>query len=188
MKLENLDEVLELFEQIGGRGNENCVFFAQTDQAHIGERGTVFKAVVGDVASNLTFGLSRLVDDIIEGGSTKSIEEIREELNLDVLNNYMQFLINETEKSIAIIPILFKGTLHWRTEGAQVFPENGKVIPKGLIDRIEIKKFSIITPTIRGVKIKLIDGYKLEFMGITNVKTLPYHIENFKNFMNKYKK
>lgn len=109
-------------------------------------------------------------------------------MNLDVLNNYMQFLINETEDTIAIIPIHFTGTLHWKTEGMQFFPESGRVIPKSVIEKIKIRKFSLITPTIRGVKFTLIDGYSLEFIGITNLKTLPYHIENFKRFCEKHNK
>ena len=187
MKLDNLNDVLVLFDQINGKGTENCIFFAQKDQAQICERGSVTKAVAKEVANNLTFGISGLVGKLAEAGKSTPLNSIQEELNLDILNNYTQFLINETENSIAIIPILFKGVLHWKTEGAQFFPESGRVIPKSVIEKIEIGKFSILTPTVRGIRIKLIDGYKLEFMGITNVKTLPYHIENFKKFNNKYK-
>ena len=190
MKLENLNDVLDLFSYIGGLGNENCVFFVQADQAHISGRGTVLKTVAKGVVNGLTGGIGGLVGEIAYRavGSNKSIEEFRQELNLDILNNYTQFLINETENAIAIIPILFNGVLHWKTEGAQFFSESGRVIPKSIVERIEINKFSFLTPTVRGIRIKLIDGYSLEFMGITNVKTLPYHISNFKKFNEKYKR
>ena len=187
MKLDVLNDVLELFGKIGGRGKENCVFFAQKDEANIAESGTILKPVVGGVANRLTGGISGLVGEMI-AGSNNHIEEFREELNLDVLNNYTQFLINETEDTIAIIPMCFEGKLHWKTDGAQIFPESGRVIPKSVVEKIEIRKFSFLTPTIRGVKIKLIDGYSVDFMAITNVKTLPYHIENFKKFNKKYAK
>ena len=187
MKIDTLDDVLELFGQIGGRGNENCVIFAQKDEAHIGERGTIIKPAIGGAVNRLTGGITGLVDEII-AGSTEAIEEFRKELNLDELNNYMQFLINETEDTISIIPIHFKGVLHFKVDEVQVFLESGRVIPKSVIKKIEIKKFGLITPTIRGVKFNLIDGYKLEFMVATNFKTLPYHIENFKKFSEKYKK
>lgn len=34
MKVDNLNDVLELFEKIGGRGKENCTFFAQTNDRY----------------------------------------------------------------------------------------------------------------------------------------------------------
>lgn len=185
MEIDTLDGALKLFEQIGGMGNENCIFIAQTDQAHIS--GGIAKPVLRRVAYGLTGGISELVGDIAKG-SKKTVEEFRQELNLDVLNNYMQFLINETEDTIAIIPIHFTGTLRWKTEGMQFFPESGRVIPKSVIEKIEIRKFGLITPTVRGIKFTLIDGYSLEFMGITNLKTLSYHIKNFKRFNDKYTK
>lgn len=188
MKLESIDDVLELFGQIGGRGNENCVFYVSEDQVGVSERGTIAKPVIGGVINGLTGGIGGLVGGIIEDAMDpgKPVQEFGQELNLDVLNNYRQFLINETEDTIAIIPMQFKSRLNWKTEGAEVFPESGRVIPKSVIDKIEIKKFMFMTPTIRGLKIQLIDGYKLGFMVATNVKTLPYHIENFKKFSKKY--
>lgn len=190
MKLEDLNEVLNLFDQICGAGNENCVFFAQADQANISEHGTVMKAVAERLVNEFTGGIGGLVGELVHKAvnSNKSIEDICKELDLEALNAHTQFLINETENSIAIIPILFNGKLHWKTEGAQVFPESGRVIPKILIEKINITKFSFLTPTIRGVRIKLVDGYKLGFMAITNVKTVPYHIKNFRRFNEKYRR
>lgn len=189
MKLENIDEVLDLFEQIGGKGNENCVFFAMQDKAQVSERGTIIKSVARNVANEFTMGVSGLVSNIIKN-SNEPQQNIYDELNLEALNNYRHFLINETDTSIAIIPMLFNGSiiLRWKTEEAQVFHGCGRVIPKNLIKKIEITKFSFLTPTIRGVRFDLIDGSKLGFMIATNVKTLPYHIENFKKFNQKHKK
>ena len=189
MRLDNISEVLDLFEQIGGKGNENCAFFAMQDQAQVSERGTILKSVARNVANEFTFGVSGLVSSVIKN-SNESQQSIYDELNLEALNNYRHFLINETENSIAIIPMLFKGSiiLRWKVEDAQVFHGCGRVIPKNLIKKIDVTKFSFLTPTIRGVRFDLIDGSKLGFMIATNVKTLPYHIENFKRFNKKYKR
>lgn len=132
-------------------------------------------------------GMGGLVGEAIKD-AVRSTKEVCQELDLDVLNNYIQFLINETENAIAIIPIRFKGVLHWRTEGTKIFIESGKVIPKSVIKSINVIKFNPITPTIRWITIELIDGYKIPLMAVTNVKTVPYHIENFKKFNEKYKK
>ena len=56
------------------------------------------------------------------------------------------------------------------------------------IKNIDVIKFSPITPTIRWITIELNDGYRIPLMAVTNVKTVPYHIENFKKFYEKYKK
>ena len=188
MNIENLNEVIAVFNQIGGAGNDNCIFFAQTDRAHIGQRGSVIGEVAKGVANRLTTGVSGLNrnKDCKAVSSNGKGEELRQELNLEALNNYTQFLINESENSIAILPMQFNGVMQWKIEGTQVFPDYGKVIPKKIIEKIEIKKFSFLTPTIRGIKIYTTTGYKIELMGITNVKILPYHIESLKKFIEKY--
>ena len=190
MKLDTLDDAMKLFGQIGGIGNENCIFFAQKDQAQIGVRGSVSGPVIGGVVDGLTGGIGSLVGavaDIALGPNTPQME-ISKQMNLDVLNNYIQFLINETENTISIIPIRMKGVFTSKADEVKVFLESARVIPKNQIGKIEIKKFSFLTPTIRGVKFYIMDGYKLEYMVTTNFKALPYHIENFKKFNERYKK
>ena len=135
----------------------------------------------------LIIGIVGLVGEAIKD-VIRSKKEVCQKIDLNVLNNYVQFLINETEDAIAIIPIRFKGLVFWKTAGTKIYIESGKVIPKSVIKSISVIKFSPMTPTIRWITIELIDGYAIPLMAVTNVKTVPYHIENFKKFYEKYKK
>ena len=190
MKIDTLDNAIELFRQINGAGNENCIFLAQADYAHIGEAGLFFKEVIGRVLNRLTLGISGLIGALFHTavGPKEARQEYYQKLDLGVLNNYMQFIINETEDSVAIIPVHFKGILHWKADEVDFFLEHGRVIPKNVIEKIQVKRFLLITPTIKGVKIKLIDGHLLEFTIATNLKTTPYNVDNIKSFREKHKK
>lgn len=177
-KLDNLDGAIELFRQIGGEENEHCIFFAEKDTSKMtvvgGVSGTVAGGVLGDIA------------EAVVDAATSTIEFSRE-LNLDELNRYNRFLIDETTNSLIIVPVDTKALLSYKFDEMEAIIEAGRVIPKNQIESIEVKKFSLFTPNFKSVKIKLSAGYKLEFMVSTNLKKLPYHVENFTKFCEKHK-
>ena len=178
-RLDNITGAIELFGQIGGTGNENCIFFAEKDSSKMAVAGGVSGAIAGGVLGSLAEGVAATVATTME---------YSRELNLDELNKYNRFLINETENAVAIIPVDTKGVLSYKFDIMEGIIEAGRVISKNQIESIEVKKFSLFTPTFKSVKIKLSAGYQLEFMVSTNLKKLPYHIENFTRFSQKYKK
>ena len=178
-KLDNLDGAIELFEQIGGKENENCIFFAEKDTSKMVVAGGISGAVAGGLMGNVAGTAATAVASGIE---------LSKELNLDELNHYNRFLIDETTNSFIIVPVDTKGVLSYKFDKMEAIIEAGRVIPKNQIESIEVKKFGLFTPTFKSIKIKLFAGYKLEFMVSTSLKALPYHIENFKKFSEKYKK
>lgn len=121
--------------------------------------------------------------DLAEFASRIAFNEIDKTLN--ALENYLYYLVNETERGIAIIPIQSNGLSYKK---AMPLPEKYVFIPKEAIEKIQLKNYTVFLKSTQNliIKAKGFPGIRIN----VNVKDrfIPFQEVNFKRFMEKYKK
>lgn len=162
------EKALSWFEQANCKGEENCVFHAYRDLGkHI-----LASHLIGEVAG-----------DIAEFASRIAFNEIDKMLN--DLENYLYYLVNETEKGIAIIPIESNGLSYKK---AKPLPEKCVFIPKEAIQKIQLKNYTLFYKSAQNLIIRATGVPEIRINVNVKDRFLSFQEENFKRFMKKYKK
>lgn len=94
--------------------------------------------------------------------------------------NVMGYLLNQTEKGIALIPIV-KDTMSKN----KIDEQNYIFIPQNNIENVKITNEEI---NFKRIVITLKDGTKYKMKTIKKTKKIPYHNENLNNFIAIYNK
>ena len=97
------------------------------------------------------------------------------------------YLINQTEKGIGMIPIKNTKVFTAKPENMEVHTDQFKFISQENIKSVKIKRQNLISAVAKTVIITLNDTTKYELDVRNKEPKIPYHAENFKKFVAKYK-
>lgn len=171
----SIEKAKELFESVNGLGENNCIFLCFYDTTRegikygaLGAAGAVGGAVAGAVAGAAVF-------------SSGAVEGMNRE--------YVAYLINWTEKGLAIIPFEAKGVMLTLTPAKLKLDISSYFfLSNDQIESIVVKNFNIFNSSTKRVKITLKNNQKLHLMARLNEKLIPYQKENLSKFADKFKK
>lgn len=162
-----LESVRQLFKSINCLGEENCFFISFINNT-----------------SNAT-----LVGGILGGAIGGAIGAVIDSTSNTSTCNCKGFLVNQTEKGIALIPFDYEG-IAWtnpiKKMKAQV--NSYKFIAQEEIDKVIIKNANLISAVTKNVTIVLKDATRINLVVNKKQKDISYHEENFSKFINTYKK
>lgn len=151
----SIESVTELFRRINCIGEENCFFMSYVDNT-----------------SNAT-----MVGGILGGAIGGAIGAVIDSTNNSAIYNCKGFLVNQTEKGIALIPLDYNG-IAWtdpiKKMKAQV--DSYIFIAQEDIERVIIKNANLISVVTKSVSIVLKDTTRINLTVNKKQKTKNYSI------------
>lgn len=164
----SIESVTELFRRINCVGEENCFFISYV---------------------NNNMGDASMIGGILGGAIGGAIGAAIDSKNNATIFNCKGFLVNQTEKGIALIALDYNG-ISWsnpiKKMKAQV--DSYMFIEQEDIEKVIIKNANLISAVTKNVTIILKNTTRINLMVNKKEKYIPYHEENFARFMSKYKK
>ena len=166
----------ELFRNVNGLGEKNCIFICFLDTNREGLKYGALGAlggVVGGAVVGAAAGAAAFSSGVVDGMNRKSDG----------------YLINWTEKGLGIIPLdatavmLTLNPAKLKADTSSYFFVNNEQI-----ESIVVKNFNIFNSSTKKVIIALKNNQKLHLMARLNEKLIPYQNENLSKFAERYKK
>ena len=157
-----LEAVSNLFNSINCVGQDNCYFVSYVDinASNSVMLGGILGGAVGAFAAGMAAGAEQ---------------------------NANGYLINQTEKGIALIPLNTTGLTN---NLKKMVPNTNSFIfvAQSDIKRIKIRRANLISLVSKQITIELNDGKKFHLLVNLKEKLIPYQQENVAKFLEKYKK
>ena len=155
-----IEKCLDLFKSVNCVGNENLIFFAYKDTA----KSTSTASMLGGAIGSFAAGMANAINYPYDG-----------------------LLINKTENGIGMFMVKQPGVpLTYKLEKMELQKENFIYYKNEDIREIKIKKFALLNNKKKSVFINTSDGKKYIVCVNMNEPKLPYHNDNFAQFINKY--
>ncbi len=98
------------------------------------------------------------------------------------------FLINQTERGIALIPLVSSTGLSVSIKNLQPNLQGTVFIDQSYVQNVVIKRAFFISAVNKVVKITLTTGFVYDLIVYTNEKNLPYQKSEFARFVSMYKR
>lgn len=172
-----------LFKKVDALGDENCFFLSSKKMNNIAIIVTIIGTFLGSYLFGIFIGI--LLGIVLGAICALITNKLAKGENID------GYLINQTEKGIGLIPLKYKdisSQISAFTVGALPEKMVAQLDEFFFIEKEKIESISIKTVNLKmkNVTIKLVNNETISLTVNNKLKSIPYHEENFSQFVNKY--